>query len=117
MHRLHIQLIALSLRELRTAAQKFFCFQSLLVVISLNSEHFRRWKFNGPSDSFLALVDMAAVHSSCRLCIFVATKSRLKEEAAAPKRPCKCTSKSGSTLYHLYVRERGRFEMESVFIE
>ncbi|XP_024389348.1 glycoprotein 3-alpha-L-fucosyltransferase A [Physcomitrium patens] len=76
-----------------------------------------QWKFNGPSDSFLALVDMAAVHSSCRLCIFVATKSRLKEEAAAPKRPCKCTSKSGSTLYHLYVRERGRFEMESVFIE
>lgn len=76
-----------------------------------------RWKFVGPSNKFLALVDMAAVHSSCRLCIHVATKIRLKEEAAAPKRPCTCTSKDGHTLYHLYVRERGRFYMESVFIK
>ncbi|KAJ6368532.1 hypothetical protein OIU78_001008 [Salix suchowensis] len=32
-----------------------------------------RWKYEGPSDSFKALVDMAAVHSSCRLCIQFAT--------------------------------------------
>ncbi|KAG0623294.1 hypothetical protein M758_3G163500 [Ceratodon purpureus] len=76
-----------------------------------------RWKFEGPSNQFLALVDMAAVHSSCRLCIHVATKIRLKEQAVAPKRPCKCTSGDGHTLYHLYVRERGRFIMESVFIK
>ncbi|KAG0501876.1 hypothetical protein HPP92_001948 [Vanilla planifolia] len=75
------------------------------------------WKFEGPSDSFKALLDMAAVHSSCRLCIHVATKIHNEEENLAPfqKRPCKCHGKMG-TWYHLYVRERGRFHMESVFL-
>ncbi|WOL02795.1 hypothetical protein Cni_G11514 [Canna indica] len=75
------------------------------------------WKYDGPSDSFKALLDMAAVHSSCRLCIFLATKIRDKEEMAAQfqKRPCKCTTSSG-TVYHLYVRERGRFYMQSIFL-
>ncbi|CAH1450399.1 unnamed protein product [Lactuca virosa] len=76
-----------------------------------------RWKYDGPSDSFKALVDMAAVHSSCRLCIFLATRIREKEEKSStfPKRPCKCR-KGSETVYHMYVRERGRFEMESVFL-
>lgn len=77
-----------------------------------------RWKFEGPSDSFKALVDMAAVHSSCRLCIHLATQIQEKEEKAkdiSKHRPCKC-EKGSETLYHLYVRERGRFEMQSVFI-
>ncbi|KAI8027024.1 Glycoprotein 3-alpha-L-fucosyltransferase A [Camellia lanceoleosa] len=76
-----------------------------------------RWKFEGPSDSFKALVDMAAVHSSCRLCIYLATTIREKEENSPVflKRPCKCTS-GLETVYHLYVRERGRFEMESIFL-
>ncbi|PWA44237.1 Glycosyl transferase, family 10 [Artemisia annua] len=74
------------------------------------------WKYDGPSDSFKALVDMAAVHSSCRLCIFLATRIHEKEEKSfAPKRPCKCT-RGSETVYHIYVRERGRFEMESVFL-
>ncbi|XP_020683800.1 glycoprotein 3-alpha-L-fucosyltransferase A [Dendrobium catenatum] len=76
------------------------------------------WKFDGPSDSFKALVDMAAVHSSCRLCVHIATSIHEKEEASSArfqKRPCKCSSKMG-TLYHLYVRERGRFNMESIFL-
>lgn len=76
-----------------------------------------RWKYEGPSDSFKALVDMAAVHSSCRLCIFLATKIREKEEKTQifKKRPCKC-DRGSQTVYHLYVRERGRFEMKSIFI-
>ncbi|KAK9942089.1 hypothetical protein M0R45_007778 [Rubus argutus] len=76
-----------------------------------------RWKYEGPSDSFKALVDMAAVHSSCRLCIHLATTIREKEESSLEfkRRPCKCTRGSG-VVYHLYVRERGRFEMESIFI-
>uniref|UniRef100_A0A2P2K0Q1 Fucosyltransferase n=1 Tax=Rhizophora mucronata TaxID=61149 RepID=A0A2P2K0Q1_RHIMU len=76
-----------------------------------------RWKYDGPSDSFKALVDMAAVHSSCRLCIHLATMIREKEEQSPGfrKRPCKCT-KGSDTVYHLYVRERGRFEMESIFM-
>ncbi|CAA0807529.1 Glycoprotein 3-alpha-L-fucosyltransferase A [Striga hermonthica] len=77
-----------------------------------------RWKYEGPSDSFKALVDMAAVHSSCRLCLYLATKIREKDEQTTPqfkKRPCKCT-RGSTTIYHIYVRERGRFEMESVFL-
>ncbi|KAG5062990.1 hypothetical protein AAZX31_02G125600 [Glycine max] len=76
-----------------------------------------RWKYEGPSDSFKALVDMAAVHSSCRLCIHLATVSREKEENSPGfnKRPCKCT-RGPKTVYHIYVRERGRFEMESIYL-
>ncbi|XP_009145809.1 glycoprotein 3-alpha-L-fucosyltransferase A [Brassica rapa] len=76
-----------------------------------------RWKHEGPSDSFKALVDMAAVHSSCRLCIFVATRIREQEEKSHEfkKRPCKCT-RGSETVYHLFVRERGTFDMESIFL-
>ncbi|XP_075493437.1 glycoprotein 3-alpha-L-fucosyltransferase A-like isoform X3 [Primulina tabacum] len=76
-----------------------------------------RWKYEGPSDSFKALVDMSAVHSSCRLCIYLATKIQEKDETRLEfrKRPCKCTS-GLKTVYHLYIRERGRLEMESIFI-
>ncbi|KAM1457489.1 hypothetical protein ACFX13_035515 [Malus domestica] len=76
-----------------------------------------RWKYEGPSDSFKALVDMAAVHSSCRLCIHLATMIREKEEMnqGFKKRPCKCNRGSG-VVHHLYVRERGRFKMESIFL-
>ncbi|CAD6265193.1 unnamed protein product [Miscanthus lutarioriparius] len=76
-----------------------------------------RWKYDGPSDSFKALIDMAAVHSSCRLCIHIATKIHLKEERT-PKfanRPCSCSSKKG-TVYHLFIRERGRFKSESIYM-
>ncbi|KAL5221372.1 hypothetical protein ABZP36_026085 [Zizania latifolia] len=84
--------------------------------IASNHEAFNqslRWKYDGPSDSFKALIDMAAVHSSCRLCIHVATEIREKEERT-PKfmnRPCSCESKRGK-VYHLFVRERGRFKTE-----
>ncbi|KAK9004513.1 hypothetical protein V6N11_041983 [Hibiscus sabdariffa] len=77
-----------------------------------------RWKYEGPSDSFKALLDMAAVHSSCRLCIHLATIFRGEEEEKNPdvqKRPCKCET-GLETVYHLYVRERGRFEMDSIFL-
>ncbi|XP_047975148.1 glycoprotein 3-alpha-L-fucosyltransferase A [Salvia hispanica] len=76
-----------------------------------------RWKYEGPSDSFKALVDMAAVHSSCRLCIYLATKSQEKDEKRPEfqNRPCKCT-RGSKTTYHIYVRERGRFKMESIFL-
>jgi glycoprotein 3-alpha-L-fucosyltransferase len=57
-----------------------------------------RWKYDGPSDSFKALIDMAAVHSSCRLCIHIATKIHEKE------------------VYHLFVRERGQFKSESFYL-
>ncbi|XP_009391356.2 glycoprotein 3-alpha-L-fucosyltransferase A-like isoform X1 [Musa acuminata AAA Group] len=88
--------------------------------LATNSEaynHALRWKHEGPSDSFKALVDMAAVHSSCRLCIHLATKIQEIEEksAAFQNRSCSCASNMG-TVYHLFVRERGRFKMESIYL-
>ena len=55
-------------------------------------------------------MDMAVVHSSYRLCIHLATMSREKEENSRGfnKRPCKCT-RGPKFVYHIYVRERGRF--------
>ncbi|KAJ6738949.1 GLYCOSYL TRANSFERASE FAMILY 10-RELATED [Salix koriyanagi] len=41
-----------------------------------------------------------------------------KKEETGPgfkRRPCRCT-RGSETVYHLYVRERGRFEMESIFL-
>lgn len=88
--------------------------------LASNPEAFNKsisWKYDGPSNSFKALIDMAAVHSSCRLCIHIATKIQEKEEKSTKfqNRPCKCTSSKG-TVYHLYVRERGRFEFVSVYL-
>lgn len=62
---------------------------------------------------------MAAVHSSCCLCIYLETQIQEKEESAAKDitqhLPCIC-KKGSETLYHLYVIEKGRFEMKSIFI-
>ncbi|CAN0878942.1 Glycoprotein 3-alpha-L-fucosyltransferase A [Linum grandiflorum] len=76
-----------------------------------------RWKLDGPSDSFKALVDMAAVHSSCRLCIHIATIIREKEERSPlfKKRACRCT-RGSETVHHLFVRERGSFKLESIYL-
>ncbi|KAJ4767694.1 Glycoprotein 3-alpha-L-fucosyltransferase [Rhynchospora pubera] len=92
----------------------------IMTFLDQNPEAFNqtlRWKYEGPLDSFKALFDMSTVHSSCRLCIHIATKLREKEEKLLKfqKRPCKCRSNRG-ILYHLFVRERGRFEMVSVFL-
>lgn len=75
------------------------------------------WKFEGPSDAFKALVDMAVVHSSCRLCLHLGTKLRLEEERnyGLQNRPCQC-QQDLDTIYHVYVRERGKFESESIFL-
>ncbi|XP_052192745.1 glycoprotein 3-alpha-L-fucosyltransferase A [Diospyros lotus] len=106
----------LHIRELENAQSVAKTMKYLAVNADAYNQSLR-WKFEGPSDSFKALVDMAAVHSSCRLCIYLATVIREKEEKSPRflKRPCKCT-RGSETVYHVYVRERGRFEMESIFL-
>ncbi|CAM8994145.1 hypothetical protein QQ045_006879 [Rhodiola kirilowii] len=106
---LHIK----EIKDVATVAER-------MKYLAVNPEAYNqtlRWKYEGPSDSFKALVDMAAVHSSCRLCIHLATQIREKEEKGPKyaKRPCKCTNGS-ETINHLYVRERGGFEMQSIFL-
>ncbi|CAI5461618.1 unnamed protein product [Closterium sp. Yama58-4] len=80
------------------------------------------WKKVGPSQAFIANMDLSAVHSSCRLCIFLADRIRRKDlDAAKTRRPCRCEApgkREGEKLvvYHLYVRERGTFHFTSVFL-
>ena len=75
------------------------------------------WKDEGPQDSFLALVDLNAVHSNCRLCVKLADNVRAQEEAAMLKPPCKCTrAKAGATVHHVMVRERSTFQLRDLYL-
>ncbi|KAL0356834.1 UNVERIFIED_CONTAM: Glycoprotein 3-alpha-L-fucosyltransferase A [Sesamum calycinum] len=65
-----------------------------------------RWKFEGPSDSFKALVDMAAVHSSCRLCIHLATKIRRKMKRVQNFKNVPASVPVAQTLYITYMQEK-----------
>jgi glycoprotein 3-alpha-L-fucosyltransferase len=70
------------------------------------------WK-QRPDDQFLALVDMAVVHSACRLCLHLASEVRLKEiQGQASDRLCQCSA--DLAVHRLLVRERGRVEFESI---
>eukprot|EP00850_Spirogloea_muscicola_P019814 SM000200S05804 [mRNA] locus=s200:10930:12586:+ [translate_table: standard] len=80
-----------------------------------------RWKTVGPSDAFKALLDMSAVHSSCRLCIHIASRMQeVEEELQRSTRPCRCKESDGKrglrTVYHARIRERGSFNFRSFYI-
>ncbi|MBA0848711.1 hypothetical protein Goshw_005963 [Gossypium schwendimanii] len=72
-----------------------------------------RWKQEGPTDTFKALVDMAAVHSSCRLCIHIATTIWEKEEkdSDAKKRPL-----ADQTLERRYIPEMSMLDFSLGFL-
>ncbi|KAI9377659.1 hypothetical protein POPTR_019G091200v4 [Populus trichocarpa] len=66
----------------------------------------------------MALVDKAAtVHSSCRPCFHLVTMIQEKEETSPgfKRFPCRCT-RGLEIVYNFHVEERGRFEMESIFL-
>lgn len=65
------------------------------------------WKSVGPSDKFLALVDMAVVHSTCRLCIHAADRYWLELENKLEI--CK-----NSKCSVIFVRERGSFYFDAI---
>jgi hypothetical protein len=62
------------------------------------------WKTSGPSDQFKALMDLQAVHPTCRLCQHVASRKRAQEEEAKRKTeafpPCHCQVRSN--LYGVF---------------
>ena len=76
------------------------------------------WKADGPRDSFLALVDLNAVHSNCRLCIKLADNVQAQEEAGMPPPPCKCMrTKAGATVHHIMARERSTFQFRDLYLD
>eukprot|EP00897_Mesotaenium_endlicherianum_P008236 jgi/Mesen1/7440/ME000389S06782 len=75
-----------------------------------------RWKDDWPADTFMALMDMSAVSTECRLCTFLASQI-LQAREAEVQRPCRCYSDYWDlTFYHVHIRERGRFEFDSFFM-
>ena len=75
------------------------------------------WKEEGPQDSFLALVDLNAVHSNCRLCVKLADNVRAHEETGMLKPPCKCMrAKAGATVHHVMVRERSTLRFRDLYL-
>lgn len=98
------------------------------------------WKTDGPSDQFLALVDIGTVGPECRLCLHLADRTRRGEKYKAlsaaknKRRPCACQvpATEGAdgkgtdegvkvvkpvTVHHLYIRERSTFEFRSLFVQ
>lgn len=92
------------------------------------------WKVNGPSDQFLALIDIGTVDPECRLCLYLADRARRGEKHKAlsaaknSRRPCACQAPAtdgeegekaanGVTTHHLYIRERATFEFGSLFVQ
>jgi hypothetical protein len=71
-----------------------------------------QWKTAGPSAEFVALADLSAVHSACRLCIKVATDAHVR---AQDNRQCAC-QRPNATQHHvdLLVRERGQYHFQPV---
>ncbi|CAI5495288.1 unnamed protein product [Closterium sp. Naga37s-1] len=77
-----------------------------------------RWKADVPSDAFLALLDLSIVPPHCRLCIHLATKQLVAWDESSTRKVCRCWEEgTNTTLYHLYVRERGTFAFHSLFLK
>ncbi len=80
------------------------------------------WKVDGPSDQFLALIDIGTVHPECRLCQYLTDRQRRgemnKRSDKAAARPCACEDPAtGARTHHLRIRERHTFEHRSLFLE
>jgi len=94
-----------------------FAMQKLLLNDTAYEEMLA-WKKEGPQDSFMALVDLNAVHSNCRLCVKLADYAREQEETAMQPSPCKCMrTKSGAVVHHIRARERSTFKYQDLYLE
>jgi glycoprotein 3-alpha-L-fucosyltransferase len=68
-------------------------------------QEYLRWKHEGPSDEFKALIDISAVHSRCRLCIKMA--DRHVEKYGDFDHSIPMTSHKGEITF--LIRERNTF--------
>ena len=80
-------------------------------------EKMLQWKQQGPSNQFKALVDLAVVHSTCRLCIHVADRIRAIEASRNQPETCIChRPQMDISIFRFYIRERGRFEFLDAYL-
>ena len=78
-------------------------------------QEYLRWKTEGPSRNFMALVDKALVHSSCRLCIRVADHHRAMYGNFVGHEQKKTNLPNG--VLGLRVRPRGEFYMKYIYLK
>ena len=74
-----------------------------------------KWKKEGPSKDFMAVVDRAIVHSSCRLCIRVADHQRAMYGNRVGHEAKKKNLPEGTLA--LQVRPRGEFYLRYVYLK
>lgn len=77
------------------------------------------YKTRGPTDDFLAMMDLSLTHPFCRLCITLADRMRRHERTVVKpaKRPCACRDpRSKGVTRHFYIRERGFWKFRSLFV-
>jgi hypothetical protein len=78
-------------------------------------EEYLSWKKTGPTDDWVALVDLANVHSNCRLCIRTADLHR-KEVGPVIKGQPKGETRPNTRALELHVRERGKFWLRNIYL-
>nr|CAG4708570.1 unnamed protein product [Naegleria fowleri] len=89
-----------------------------LIELDRNPEKYKeylQWKHEGPSQDFMALVDMALVHSSCRLCIRIGDHHRAMYGNRVGHEEKKKSVEQGTLS--LQVRPRGEFYLKYVYLE
>jgi hypothetical protein len=78
-------------------------------------EEYLQWKKTGPSDDWVALIDLANVHSNCRLCIRTADLHRKEVGPVVHGQPKGEKKPAGESL-ELHVRERGKFWLRKIYL-
>jgi len=78
-------------------------------------QEYLEWKTKGPSDDWVALVDLGNVHSSCRLCIRTADLQR--KEVGLVKGGPSGEPEPADYSIRLQVRERGKFWLRPVYLQ
>lgn len=67
------------------------------------------YKRDGPTDNFLALIDLGITHPDCRLCIVLADRQRRHEREDKPKdRPCTCKDKGSGACTGCWDTTQGQ---------
>lgn len=75
-----------------------------------------QWKKTGPTDDWVALVDLGNVHSNCRLCIRTGDLHRKEVGPVKTGQPKGETKPKGKSSVEIQVRERGKFWMRPVYL-
>lgn len=107
------------------SAKDLVAFMKALMANDTAYSEYMEWKHKGVSREFRALVDMARVHSTCRICIRIGDLYRWEngwaDDVFDPQNPyveenkrARDTASSSSTM--IRARERGKFWFKALYL-